>query len=166
VAEWRIEIVGPESATSLEEVRDLFREYHEWLGEVVCSSRLGEEIASLPGIYAPPSGRLLLARDARGRATGVVGLRPFADGVSEMKRLYVRPEARGSGLGRTLALEAIEASRELGCTEVLLTTLPDSMAPALELYRALGFRETDPFEDHSHIGEHVPVLFMRLCLEG
>ena len=163
--EWRIEIVGPDASAAIEEVRALFVEYHAWLGEVVCSSRLTEEIAALPGRYSPPSGRLLLARDAAGNAVGVVGVRPLDGPASEMKRLYVSPAARGGGLGRRLALEAISAARELGYAEIRLTTLPESMAPALELYRSLGFEETEPFEDHSHIGEHVDVLFMSRRLD-
>lgn len=166
MGEWRIELVTSEAPSAVETARALFTEYHEWLGEVVCSVRLAEEIADLPGPYAPPTGRLLLARDARGEAAGVVGIRPLEGSSCEMKRLYVRPFARGEGLGRFLACEAIATGRELGYTEVRLTTLPDTMAPALELYRSLGFSETEPFMDHSHVGEEVAMLFMRLPLGG
>ena len=164
MAEWRIEQVTAETPAALEDARALFAEYHEWLGEVVCSKRLAEEIATLPGPYAPDAGRLLLARDVDARAAGVVGVRPFEGATCEMKRLYVRPHARGAGLGRLLAREAIGAARDLGYAEVLLTTLPETMETALELYRLLGFSETAPFADHAHVEDGVAMLYMRLAI--
>ena len=143
------------------QVRELFVEYHEWLGEVVCSYRLAEEIASLPGVYAPPEGRLLLAISAQCGPVGVIGVRPFQPGICEMKRLYVRPASRGLGLGRLLVHQALDAAKELGYQEVRLTTLPETMDLALALYREFGFEETEPFTDHSHVDEDVPMLYMR-----
>ena len=162
--EWLIDRVTEETPDLLEVVREIFVEYHGWLGEVVCSQRLAEEIAGLPGPYAPPSGRLLLARAADGQAAGVVGIRPFEPRICEMKRLYVRPEARGSGVGRRLAEEAISAARDLGYEEIRLTTLPGSMDPALAMYRRMGFVDTEPFTDHSHVEQGVDIAFMRLSL--
>jgi putative acetyltransferase len=153
------------SAEDVEAVRELFTEYYAWLGEVVCSQRLSEEIASLPGPYAAPKGRLLLARDASERAVGVIGVRPHHADVCEMKRLYVRPEARDRGLGRRLAQEAIAAAREMGYSLVLLTTLPDSMQVALGMYERLGFRPTAPFLDHSHFAADVAMAFLELPLD-
>lgn len=165
MSEWLIERVSAQTPAALEEARSLFAEYHEWLGEVVCSQRLAEEIATLPGPYAPPAGRLLLARAREGApAAGIVGVRPFEGLACEMKRLYVAPHSRGSGLGRVLAEEAIAAARDLGYTEVRLTTLPATMRPALALYESLGFAVTGPFTDHSHVHEDVPMLYMRLSL--
>ena len=163
-----IERVTDETPELLEAVRELFVEYHEWLGEVVCSARLAEEIVSLPGPYAPPGGRLLLAVGSDGVAAGVVGVRPLdaaRPGACEIKRLYVRPASRGGGLGRVLAETAIEAARDLGYAEAMMTTLPQTMPTALALYRALGFEETEPFIDHSHVDEDVEMLYLRRSLE-
>lgn len=157
-----------ETPELLEAARELFVEYHEWLGEVVCSARLAEEIVSLPGPYSPPEGRLLLAFEPNGAIAGVVGVRqlqaerPWA---CEIKRLYVRPASRGKGLGRVLAEEAIEAARDLGYDEALLTTLPESMTRAFSLYSSLGFTETEPFIDHSHVSEGIPMMYLRLPLQ-
>ena len=167
MSEWRIERVTTQTPTLVDTARELFKEYHAWLGEVVCSARLAEEIVSLPRPYAPPEGRLLLAFGPSGVAQGVVGVRQLDEAtpsVSEIKRLYVRPDSRGSGLGRLLALQAIDAARDLGYAEVVLTTLPASMPAALDLYRSLGFVETEPFIDHSHVGERVEMLYLRLSL--
>jgi ribosomal protein S18 acetylase RimI-like enzyme len=162
--DWHIEIVTTEMPLLLEEARALFVEYYEWLGEVVCSERLAEEIASLPAPYAPPQGRLLLATNQRREATGVVGVRYFEPGICEMKRLYVRPVARRSGLGRLLAEQAVGAARDLGYTELRLTTLPGTMDAALALYRSLGFVDTGPFTDHSHVANGIDIAFLRLPL--
>jgi len=164
--EWRIDEVTDETPDLVEAVRELFTEYHGWLGEVVCSQRLAEEIAALPGVYAPPAGRLLLARAADGTPAGVVGIRPFEADVCEMKRLYVQPGARGAGLGRLLAERAIAAARELGYAEIRLTTLPGAMDPALAMYRRMGFVETEAFTDHSHVERGVDITFMRLPLSS
>lgn len=163
--EWAIHPVECDDALRIEKARRLFRDYHGWLGEVVCSERLAAEIADLPGPYAPPAGRLLLAEDAAAVALGVVGIRSHeVEGACEMKRLYVTPEARGAGIGRGLAEDAIRAADDIGYVSVLLTTLPDSMDGALALYRDLGFVETDPFYDHSHVHDGVTMMFMRLQL--
>ncbi len=165
--DWRIERVTDATPLLIEAARELFVEYHEWLGEVVCSARLAEEIASLPGPYTPPAGRLLLAFDTDGAVAGVVGVRPLEDArprACEIKRLYVRPTSRGGGLGRLLAEQAIQVARDLGYEEAMLTTLPSTMETALALYRSLGFTETEPFVDHSHVDEGIEMLYMRLSL--
>ena len=160
----RIHIVTEDCPELVDDARTLFVEYHEWLGEVVCSERLSEEIASLPGPYAPPEGRLLLASYPSDDPVGVIGVRPFESGVCEMKRLYVRPGARGSGLGRLLVEHALEAAREIGYREVRLTTLPETMGLALALYREFGFEEAEPFTDHSHVQDAAPMLYMSRSL--
>jgi GNAT superfamily N-acetyltransferase len=124
-------------------VRDLFREYAARLNIDLCFQRFEEELAGLPGVYSPPGGRLLVA-DAGTALAGCVACRPYAAGVCEMKRLYVRPAFRGRGLGRRLidrlAAEAIAA----GYWEMVLDTLP-VMAEAVGLYRSAGFIETEPY---------------------
>lgn len=164
MAEWVIDAVADDDSETIEQVRDLFREYHAWLGEVVCSKRLAEEIADLPGAYAAPSGQLFLARDARGEALGCIGVRPHHGAAAEIKRLYVRPAARGTCLGRALLDTAIAAARELGYVEALVTTLPDAMPTARAMYARSGFTGTDPFEDHSHVDEGVRMEYLRLEL--
>src|SRR5438445_539894 len=108
-----------------------------------CFVGLERELATLPGEYAPPAGRLFLALDASGSA-GCVALRPLDADTAEMKRLYVRPAHRGLGLGRALASAAIAAARQSGRSRVVLDTLP-SMDAAIVLYRSLDFKEVAPY---------------------
>ena len=121
----------------------LFREYSELVAEALCFQNFDEELAALPGEYAPPGGVLLIARDGEA-AAGCVALRRIDAGTGEMKRMYVRERFRGSGLGRRLALEVIEAARRLGYARVVLDTLP-KLASAIALYRDLGFQEVGPY---------------------
>ena len=164
MGEWHIAHVADDDLASLDVVRELFSEYHEWLGAAVCSIRLAEEIANLPGPYAAPSGRLYLATGPSGVAAGCIGVRPHSGSACEIKRLYVRPEARGSGLGSALVSAGIATARELGYTEALVTTLPDSMPVAAAMYERLGFERVQPFLDHSHVDEAVEMLYLRLTL--
>ena len=122
----------------------LFTEYEAAIGVSLCFQNFSAEVASLPGSYAPPGGQLILARAALGEGlVGCVGLRAVAGApdLCELKRLYVRPSARGSGLGRRLVLAALLEARRLGYARICLDTLP-SMQAAQALYRALGFRHT------------------------
>jgi len=122
----------------------LLREYEARVDVSLCFQNFEAELAGLPGDYAPPRGQMLLARDAQGEGLlGMVALRPMRDGpeLCEMKRLYVRPSARGLGLGRELALTAMAEARRLGYGRMCLDTLP-SMSEARALYRSLGFRQT------------------------
>jgi len=164
VAEWLIEQVSDDDAETVNQVRELFQEYHEWLGEVVCSARLAEEIADLPGPYSSPKGRLFIARDADGAPIGCIGVRPHEGSRAEIKRLYVRPAARGTRLGSALIREAISAARALGYEEALVTTLPETMPVAAAMYQRLGFDEIEPFLDFSAVGENVPMKYLRLSL--
>jgi ribosomal protein S18 acetylase RimI-like enzyme len=141
-------------------VRPLFEEYAASLGEDLCFQDFDQELASLPGHYAPPRGRLLLARWNREPA-GCVALRPLVPDVCEMKRLFVRPAHRGRGLGRILAERIIREAGEAGYSTMRLDSLP-SMEAALQLYRELGFRDVPAYRDNPVPGAR----FLELRLAG
>ena len=127
------------NVNQLNDVRALFREYADSLGNHLCFQEFEKELANLPGDYAPPAGRLLVAvEDAR--FAGCVALRRVEDQVCEMKRLYVRPTYRGSGLGRRLAETLIATAQDARYGKIRLDTLP-SMEAAFKLYHSLGFTE-------------------------
>jgi putative acetyltransferase len=127
-------------------VAALFREYIASLAEDISFQNVDDELASLPGKYARPTGVVLIARDGE-EAAGAVAYRMVEPGVAEMKRLYVRPNWRGSGLGRELATELIEDARAQGYRTMLLDTLA-SMGAARALYRDLGFHPVAPYYDN------------------
>lgn len=141
-------------------VRELFAEYADSLGIDLSFQGFVAELAQLPGKYAPPLGDILLARDAAGVVLGCVALRPTAmPATAEMKRLYLRPAARGQALGRRLAEAAIARAREAGHARVVLDTLA-SMDAARRLYATLGFRPVPPYYDNPLPG----TLYMELEL--
>jgi len=133
----------PATTQDIGEIRTLFGEYSRLVSEALCFQNFDQELEALPGSYAPPEGALLIARDGE-KAAGCVALRRIEDGIGEMKRMYVRDAYRGSGLGRRLALAIIEEAKKRKYGRVVLDTLP-KLAPAIALYRDLGFRETGPY---------------------
>ena len=139
----RSSIEAAQFPRDLEILRTLFREYATSLGFDLCFQGFDDELATLPGKYAVPTGGLFLARrlDA---AAGCVAFRPLKDGDCEMKRLYVRPAARGEKLGRRLAAHVCEAARAAGYRRICLDTI-DSMREAITLYESLGFHEIAPY---------------------
>ncbi|HEU0124325.1 MAG TPA: GNAT family N-acetyltransferase [Bryobacteraceae bacterium] len=147
--------IRPAFPEEMDLVRTLFREYQAQLGIDLCFQSFDEELAGLPGRYAPPQGTILLA----GEGSGVVALRALDPFTAEMKRLYVRPENQGQGLGRALALAAIDTARQRGYSRLRLDTLP-AMGPAIGLYRSLGFLEIAPYTVNPVPG----ALFLELAL--
>jgi ribosomal protein S18 acetylase RimI-like enzyme len=131
-----------------EAARALFNEYAASLGFSLCFQSFDQELASLPGDYAPPEGRLLLAQwlqDEREQLAGCAALHKLEAEVCEMKRLYVRPEFRGKGIGQALATTVIEEAEEIGYRRMRLDTVPSVMGAAVNVYRGMGFREIAPY---------------------
>ena len=138
-----IEITEALDPTAIATVRTLLGEYQEALGVDLGFQSFAAELATLPGDYAPPRGRLLLARDGE-EVAGCVAMRPLTDETCEMKRLYVRPGFRAVGLGRQLAERLIAEARSLGYRRMYLDTLP-TMADAQRLYERLGFKDVPAY---------------------
>jgi ribosomal protein S18 acetylase RimI-like enzyme len=140
-------IVPVRTPSDLADVIALFTAYASSLSIDLAYQDFADEMAAMPGKYAPPKGELLLARGADGQPLGCVGLRPLdAPGCCEMKRLYVAPEGRGLGVGRALAEEIISAAKRIGYREMRLDTLPE-MDKAIAIYRTLGFVSIAPYYD-------------------
>jgi ribosomal protein S18 acetylase RimI-like enzyme len=143
-AESALKIFRAETSAQIAAARELFLEYAKSLNFSLCFQSFDKELASLPGGYAPPSGRLLLA-ELNGQVAGCVGLRRLDAGICEMKRLYVRPESRGHKLGRRLAEAVIAEACAVGYHRMRLDTVEPVMHEAVQLYRALGFYEIPPY---------------------
>lgn len=154
-------VVLAHAATSqqIEQARDLFQEYAASLNIDLSFQDFGRELDSLPGDYAPPDGRLLLAL-VDGKLAGCIALRRWDETTCEMKRLYIRPGFRGTGAGRILARAIIEHAHDIGYRRMLLDTLP-SMSPARSLYRSLGFRPIPPYRYNPVPGTEFLALDLR-----
>ncbi len=154
-----VRLVGAYGGAELAWARELFLEYARSLDFELCFQGFDAELAALPGDYAPPRGRLFVAVVA-GQAAGCVALRPLGGDACEMKRLYVRPAFRGTGLGRRLAEEVIAAARDIGYARMRLDTVP-AMEEAIGLYRALGFYEIEPYRANPVPGAKYMELALR-----
>lgn len=153
-----VTLIDAHGAQHVGQVRALFEEYAATLKVDLCFQNFEGELAGLPGDYAPPDGRLLIARDSA-IAVGCVALRKIDDEICEMKRLYVRPEFRGKGVGKLLVNAILSEARASGYKRMRLDTLPE-MKGAIALYQSLGFRPTAAYR-------HNPVpgaLFLELDL--
>lgn len=156
----KIAITEARDDKDLAAIRGLFRAYADWLNIDLAYQGFEEELASLPGKYARPTGALLLAKGSDSQYLGCVGLRPMAkEGACEMKRLYVLPEAQGQRLGARLVERIIHDAQKAGYSEMLLDTLP-SMTGAIALYTKAGFEKAEAYYE-TPISE---TLFFRKAL--
>jgi putative acetyltransferase len=152
-------IVQAGAPDQIAQARELFLEYAQSLGFSLCFQNFDQELAALPGEYAPPDGRLLLAEQA-GKLAGCVALHKIEPAICEMKRLYVRPEFRGKSLGRALAERIIAEARRIGYQRMRLDTVEPVMKDAVAMYRKLGFREISPYCSNPMAG----AMYMELQL--
>lgn len=150
-----------ESKTEILESRTIFQDYEKWLGLDLCFQGFEDELRNLPGKYAPPKGRLYLARVGDAIA-GCIALRPIEPDICEMKRLFVREDFRGMQIGKLLIERLLDDAREIGYKAMRLDTFPPKMGKAVRLYEAYGFREIPPYYDNPNEG----VLFMELDLSA
>lgn len=148
-----------ETETEIAAARELFREYETELDLDLCFQGFEAELATLPGKYAPPDGRLLLAY-VGDKLVGCIAMRKLEDGVCEMKRLFVRGEFRGQKIGIALIDRVINDAREIGYAKMRLDTSTLKMKKAISLYESYGFARIAPYYDNPHPG----VLFMELTL--
>ena len=158
-----VRVVEVTDAAGLEDIRQLFRDYADWIARdlyfTLDFQGFDAELEALPGGYAPPDGALFLAQDDTGTSVGCIGLRRFDDRSCEVKRLYLKPGARGLGAGRALAQAVLRRAREIGYARALLDTA-EGMDAAQKLYENEGFRDIPPYYDNPHRG----MRFMALDL--
>jgi ribosomal protein S18 acetylase RimI-like enzyme len=148
-----------ETPVQIAQCRELFLEYAQSLGFSLCFQNFDKELAGLPGDYSPPDGRLLLA-EYDGQLAGCVALHKLEPGICEMKRLYLRPQFRGKGLGRGLADHIIAEARQIGYQRMRLDTVEPVMKDAVAMYRRIGFKEIAPYCANPIAG----ALYMELSL--
>jgi GNAT superfamily N-acetyltransferase len=148
-----------ESPAQIAQARELFLEYAQSLGFSLCFQNFDGELTGLPGGYAPPDGRLLLV-ECGAQLAGCVALHELEPGVCEMKRLYLRPQFRGKGLGRVLAGRIIDEARQIGYRRMRLDSVEPVMKDAVAMYRRLGFKEIAPYCENPVAG----AMYMELAL--
>jgi GNAT superfamily N-acetyltransferase len=150
--------IRPSTPSDIPDVRAMLREYVNWIGLDLAFQGIDDELAGLPGDYAPPRGALLVASD-RDLLVAMIGLRPLGGNVGEMKRLFVRPAARGQGLAKQLIARLLDEARRLNYEEIRLDTLP-MMGDAQTLYVSIGFHDIEPYYETPIAGTR----FMSLTL--
>ncbi len=155
-----IQVLLATSADDVEAARELFVEYQRTIDVDLCFQNFEKELAALPGDYAAPSGRLLLAK-SNGDVAGCVALRRLSETTCEMKRLFVRAAFQGQGVGKKLVTRLIEEARGIGYSAMRLDTLP-TMKPARALYESLGFRPIPPYTSNPVPG----TAYLELRLSG
>jgi putative acetyltransferase len=155
----QLTIVPAESAAQLDAIRELLLEYWQNRKLELFVFNFDQELAGLPGAYAPPDGRLFLAQ-WENKPAGCVALRKLESGICEMKRLYLSPKFRGKGVGKILAEFIIHEARNIGYQKMRLDTIQSNMQEAMALYRQLGFNEIAPYRINPLPG----VIFMELVL--
>src|ERR1700752_2274745 len=154
-----VTIVAASSPAQIAQARELFLEYAASLGFSLCFQNFDKELAGLPGDYAPPEGRLLLA-EYEGDLAGCVALHKLDADICERKRLYLRPEFRGKGLGRVVAERIIAEARQIGYQRMRLDTVEPVMKDAVAMYRRLGFKDIAPYRPNPIAG----AMYMELEL--
>lgn len=152
-------ITQAETDEQIAEAKTLFREYEAWLGMSLCFQDFENEVATLPGKYAMPDGRLYLAY-SDDKLAGCIALRKLEDETCEMKRLFVRDGFRGAKVGVSLIEKLIADAKEIGYSKMRLDTYPPKMGKAVTLYESHGFVPIPPYYDNPHSD----VLFMELAL--
>jgi ribosomal protein S18 acetylase RimI-like enzyme len=154
-----VTIIQADADEQINEARQLFREYENWLGLDLCFQGFEQELAGLPGKYAKPDGRLFLAY-SDDKLAGCIAMRKLDDGICEMKRLFVRDGFRGQQIGVSLIEMLIDEARAEGYFKMRLDTFPPKMGKAVSLYESHGFRSIAPYYENPHEG----VLYMELDL--
>jgi len=155
-----LQIIQAETPEHISDARTLFREYESWLGMSLCFQEFENEVASLPGKYAQPEGRLLLAY-VDDSLVGCIALRALDEpGICEMKRLFVRDAFRGQQIGKDLIERVMADARDIGYEKMRLDTFPPKMGKAVGLYESHGFYPIEPYYQNPHEG----VLFMECKL--
>ena len=154
-----LSIAQVESPAQIAQARELFLEYAQSLGFSLCFQNFDQELAGLPGDYAPPEGHLLLV-ECEGQLAGCVAINKLDSRVCEMKRLYLRPQFRGQGLGRALTTRIIAEARQIGYQRMRLDTVEPVMKDAVAMYRKLGFKEIAPYRQNPIAG----AMYMELEL--
>ncbi len=155
------EIIEVNSPELIEKTRLLFKEYEKWLDVSLCFQGFEEELKSLPGKYAPPDGRLYIVKYDN-KFSGCIALRKLEDGICEMKRLYLREELRGKGIGRKLVEKIINDAKEIGYEKMRLDTIKEKMPNAVDMYERYGFVKIERYYDNPN--PHT--LFMELKLNS
>ncbi len=154
-----LKLIQAETPEHIAAAREIFREYEKWLDLDLCFQGFEAELATLPGKYAPPDGRLYLAYFDDSLA-GCIALRDLGGGICEMKRLFVRDEFRGLKVGVALVEKVIEDARATGYVALRLDTFPPKMGKAVSLYETHGFRQIESYYENPNEG----VLYMELML--